>query len=207
MLRALITKTANLKHCRVIKAIILVGFYGFLRLSNLAPHSRTSFDPSRHLTGSDLFFTQDYVKILLKWSKTLQTRDKAHVITLPRLKDNLICPRNALKCLFKLYQMSSATSLFQIHTSSGWVPLIDSIVRKSLSALNVALGLNPHHFTFHSLRRSGATFAFKAHVPIQDIKRHGTWSSECVWTYIQSDHASGEKLANSLAFTIDDKCL
>ena len=203
ILRALITKTANIKHHMVIKAIILVGFFGFLRLSNMAPHSRISFDPSRHLTGSDVFFTQDYVKILLKWSKTLQTRDKAHVITLPRLKDKLICPRNALKCLFKLYPMLPSTSLFQIHTSKGWAPLIDSIVRKSLSALNVALGLNPHHFTFHNLRRSGATFAFNAHVPIQDIKRHGTWSSECIWTYIQSDHASGEKLAKSLASTID----
>ena len=206
MLRALISKTANLRLGKVIKAIVLVGFFGFLRLSNLAPHSKTSFDPSRHLTGSDVFFTQDYVKILLKWSKTLQTRDKAHIITLPKLKDTSICPWLALKCLFQCYQMSSTTSLFQIHTSSGWAPLIDSIVRKSLADLNVALGLNPHHFTFHSLRRSGATFAFKAHVPIQDIKRHGTWSSECVWSYIQSDHASGEKLAKSLASTIAHKC-
>ena len=206
MLRALISKTANLKLGKVIKAIILVGFFGFLRLSNLAPHSKASFDPSRHLTGSDVFFTEDYVKLLLKWSKTLQTRDTAHVITLPKLKDRSICPWAALKCLFQSYQMSSTTSLFQIHTSSGWAPLIDSIVRKSLSALNVAVGLNPHHFTFHSLRRSGATFAFKAHVPIQDIKRHRTWSSECVWTYIQSDHASWEKLAKSLASTIAHKC-
>ena len=129
--------------------------------------------------------------------KTIQTRDKAHVLTLPKLKDKLLCPRTALKQLFKLYYMSPLTSLFQIQTSNGWVPLIDSRVRKSLSSLNVSLGLNPHHFTFHSLSHSGATFAFNAHVPIQDIKRHGTWLSECVWTYIQSDHTSGEKLARS----------
>ena len=99
--------------------------------------------------------------------------------------------------------MSSSSSLFQIYTINGWVTLIDSRVRKVLSKINVALGLHPNHFTFHSFRRSGATFAFNAHVPIQDIKRQGTWTSECVWKYIQADHSSGEELANSLATVIN----
>ena len=148
MLRALISKTANLKLGEVIKAIVLVGFFGFLRLSNLAPHSKTSFDPSRHL-----FFTQDYVKILLKWSKTLQTRDKVHVITLPKLKDTSICPWLALKCLFQCYQMSSTTSLFQIHTSSGWSPLPYSA--KIFIRSQCSLGFEPSPFHFPQLAQVG----------------------------------------------------
>ena len=67
----------------------------------------------------------------------------------------------------------------------------------------MTLGLDPHYFTYHSFRRSGATFAYNAHVSIQQIKRQGTWSSECIWRYIQSDHVSGEALAFSLAAIIN----
>ena len=53
------------------------------------------------------------------------------------------------------------------------------------------------------LRRLGATFAYNAHIPIQEINRHGTWSSDCVWQYIQSYHSSGEKLAYALPTSIN----
>ena len=100
--------------------------------------------------------------------------------------------------------MSSQTSLFQIPGSSDLNPVTDSRVRKTLKCININLGLSPAYFTFHDFRRSGTTFAYNSHVPIQDIKRHGTWSSDCVWRYIQSDHTSGEALANTLALSIDN---
>ena len=40
----------------VFKTVFLTLFYGFLRLSNLAPHSRSMFDPTRHITAGDLIF-------------------------------------------------------------------------------------------------------------------------------------------------------
>ena len=54
----------------VYRAVFLTGFFAFFRLSNLAPHSLSSFDPSRHLTGHDVFFTKKISKLLIKWSKT-----------------------------------------------------------------------------------------------------------------------------------------
>ena len=168
----------------VFRAIFRIGFFAFLRLSSLAPHAIASFDFTRHLTGEDIFFTKKFVKLLIKWSKTNQTRDKVQCITLPKLKNFLLCPHMALKSLYKLYPMSFSTSLFQIKTAQGWIALMDSRVRKALKSINVVLGLNPSYHTFHEFRRSGATFAHASHVPIQDIKRHGTWSSDRVWKYI-----------------------
>ena len=52
----------NLTCGKVLRAVFLTGFFGFFRLSNLAPHSLAGFDPSRHLTGQDLFFTKKLVK-------------------------------------------------------------------------------------------------------------------------------------------------
>ena len=99
--------------------------------------------------------------------------------------------------------MSDSTSLFQYHTCNGWVPVTDTRVRKILQKLNASLGLRSHYFTFHALRRSGATFAYRAHVPIQEIQCHGTWTSNCVCRYIQSNHESGESLADALYAVIN----
>ena len=131
----------------------------------------------------------------------MQNRDSVQILTLPRLRDSDICPRTALKALKKLYPMSDHSSLFQYYGPNGWSPLIDSKARKVLKSINVQLGLNPSHFTFHSFQRSGTTFAFNVHVPIQNIKRHGTWT--CIWRYIQADQSSGEMLASSLADAIN----
>ena len=75
----------DISFSEVFRAIFLTGFFGFFRLSNLAPHFISTFDPSRHLTGHDLFFTKKLVKILIKWSKSLQDRDKVQVISMPKL--------------------------------------------------------------------------------------------------------------------------
>ena len=75
----------DLTHGVVYRTGFLTGFFPFFRLSNLAPHSLSSFDPSRHLTGHDVFFTKKFVKLLIKWSKTIQSRDTVQCITLPKL--------------------------------------------------------------------------------------------------------------------------
>ena len=148
---------------QVFRAAFLLAFLAFLRLSNLVPHAVGEFDFTRHLTGHDIFFTSKYAKVMIKWSKTIQTRDRVQCLTLPKLSNRVICPYSALRQLFKLYPMSGVTPLLQI---------------------NIHLGLRPNFFTFHDFRRSGASFAYHSHIPIQEIKRHGTWSSDCVWGYI-----------------------
>ena len=132
--------------------------------------------------GEDLFLKK-FAKLLIKWTKTVQNRDKIHIISLPRLHSS-ICSVAALKRLTKLYAFSSSTSLFQYRNNKVWLPMTDSKVRKCLKYINVKLGLHPSFFTFHSLRRSGATLAYNSHIPICDIQSHGTWSSDCVWRYI-----------------------
>ena len=166
-----------------------LDFFAFMRLSNLAPHSLSTLDPSGHLTGHNVFFTKKIVTLLIKWSKTLQTRDKVQCITLPNLQDPLICPFLALKELFKLYPMSSHSSLFQLPSSSGSSPLTDSRVHKTLKLVSLKLG-----FHFPSIHM----YQYKIE---KDMERgHRT----CVWQYIQSDHSSGESIAVALASAINN---
>ena len=199
-----LVKLCNCTHMRLVfKAVFLTAFYGFLRLSNLAPHSRSMFYPTRHITAGDLIFSKRFVKIILKWSKTNHDRNKVQVLTLPRIKGSDLCPYKAFRTISAMYAPSSNDPLFQISTSSGWQVLIDSRIRTFLTQMNTKLGYPPHHFTFHTFRRSEAPLAFNSHVPIQQIKSHGAWTSECVWRYIQQDQVLGENIPSTLATVIN----
>ena len=90
MLEKISVACYSFKSPKVFRAIFLIGFFGFLMLSNLAPHSLATLDYTRHLTGQDLFFNHKLVKIMVKWTKTMQNRNTVKVICLPKLKKIII---------------------------------------------------------------------------------------------------------------------
>ena len=135
---------------KIYAAVFLIAYFGFLRISNLAPHSYGDLDPSRHLTPPDVKFSKKFMYLSIKWSKTNQFRDKVQVITLPRLKNSILCPVNALKHAMVLYNPAPNDPLFQIFSAGRWSVLIDSRIRKVLAKLNVKLGLPSNKYTFHT---------------------------------------------------------
>ena len=155
-------KCDSLPSGKVYRATLLLGVFAFLRLSNLAPHSVVAFDHTRYFTGQDIFFTKKYLKLIRMWSKTMQSRDKVQCITVPKLENKVICPFRAVKKLHALYPFTSTTSLLQVPSHQGLIPLTDSKMRKILKSINLALDLESNYFTFHNLRRSGATYAYNS---------------------------------------------
>ena len=133
--------------------------------------------------------------MLLKWSKTLQNRDQVRLITLPKLGASVLCPYKALQALYKLYNPGDNDPLFQCKTTRGFQVMTDSRVRKTLANVFNRMQLPKGYFTFHSFRRSGASAAFNANVPVTSIKQHGTWTSDCVWTYIQANESKAMEVS------------
>ena len=88
---------------KIFKAVFLLAFFGFLRLSSIAAHSLTSFDSSRHLCAGDIIFTKCFLKVIIKWSKTIQSRDKVNLCSLPRSKGSRLCPYQTCGKTLKLY--------------------------------------------------------------------------------------------------------
>ena len=199
VLNDIVTQCDHIYLGKVFKAVFLLAFLGFLRLSNIAPHSLTSFDSSRHLCAGDLIFTKHYLKVVIKWTKTIQARDKVHLLTLPRAKGSRLCPYTACRQALRLYAPGHNDPLFQYKIGSTWVVLTDTRIRKCLSKINTKLGFPRNYFTFHAFRRSGATLAYKSQVSVQHIKDHGSWTSDCVWSYIHKDHTAGENIASVFA--------
>ena len=80
----LVAQQCNRMHMgHIFKAAILLAFFSFLRISNLVPHSISGYDPLNIFHGGDLIFAPPVINILIKWSKTLQTKNK--VIKVPSL--------------------------------------------------------------------------------------------------------------------------
>ena len=182
----------------IFKSIYLVAFFGFFRLSNLVPHSIAEFSLLKHLTRGDIFFSPSYVIVLLKWSKTMQTNDQAMLIKLPVL-NNSLCPARALKKCLQLAPGSKNHPLFQFKCGNTWLPMTDNRVRSHLKNVLSLLNLETNYITFHSFRRSGASFAFNHNVSIQEIQRHGTWTSDCVWRYVSDSTDAGSQVASTFA--------
>ena len=182
----------------VFKAVYLTAFFGFFRLSNLVPHTISTFSLMKHLTRGDIFFSQKFVIILIKWSKPMQNNNQARLIKLPLLNNHL-CPFLALKRCLQIIPGSKNDPLFQFKSGSIWLPLTDNRVRSHLKNVLSLLNLPPAFITFHSFRRSGATFAFNHNVSLQEIQRHGTWTSDCVWRYVCDSMDAGSAVASTFA--------
>ena len=184
-LKQVIQVCMGMSNPRVYKALFLCAFFGFFRLSNLTPHTVNGFDPLKQFSGGDVIFGKKKVVLLLKWSKTLQDRDQVRSVVLPKLHNPLICPVRALQGIFQLYNPSPNEPLFQYPSPSGWI------------------SLPKNFYTFHAFRRSGASLAYQSNASIQQIKDHGTWTSECVWRYITMSKDAGHEVANVFRKTIN----
>ena len=78
----------------VFKALYLLAFYSFLRLSNILPHSVSPFDSTLYVGA--VIFAGQYAVVIIKWSKTMQDRSKVASISIPALVSASICPVSAL---------------------------------------------------------------------------------------------------------------
>ena len=88
-----------LEDAALFRAVFLLAFFGFLRMSNIAPHSRYKFDKNKHFLRQDITFPAPGAHILLKWTKTLQESTAHHFVQLPALSNPILCPVLALKKL------------------------------------------------------------------------------------------------------------
>ena len=120
----------------------------------MVPHIFTSFDLTRHLPRGDIMFSHDMAIVLVKWSKTMQARDKISRIRIPVLPGSKLCPMAALKRMLAIVPGSRDDPLFSICRQGQWLPLTDSIVRKHLKRVTCILSWQHLHMTFYTFRRA-----------------------------------------------------
>ena len=171
------------------RAIFLVAFYGFLRMSNIAPHSSKLFSQDIHFLRQDVIFAPPGIHLIIKWTKTLQDHKAHHVVQLPTISNPYLCPVRAVRSLLKTRPLPPTAPLFA-NSFPPFNQIIDTHIRDALKKILSKLHIPAQGHGFHTFRRSGATLAFDNNVSLQNIMSHGLWRSSAVWTYLQNASAA-----------------
>lgn len=192
LLRDLIKCATTSPHDLVFSCAFLFAFFLFASISNLAPASVSSFDPSKQLCRGDIVVTTFGLSISFKWSKTNQTGVKLLKLPLLYTSDPHLCPVRAyLRMCSCLPAPASAPAFFtgycagshKVITTTQFV----SVFCSQLARIGVH---NPSRFRGHSFRRGGATWAFHTSVPGELIQIYGDWASDAYKCYLEfSDEA------------------
>ncbi|KAL9985935.1 hypothetical protein ACROYT_G008391, partial [Oculina patagonica] len=82
-------------------AICLVAFYGMFRKSHLLPTAATKFNPSKQLIKADFKIFSWGTLVSVRWSKTIQFRERVVDIPLPYIPGSALCPTTAITNAFK----------------------------------------------------------------------------------------------------------
>ena len=74
MLNEIIHQCQFLSFPVMFRPLYPLAFFSFLRMSNILPHSTTSFDETRQLARGDIILNPQRAVVIIKWSKTMHNR-------------------------------------------------------------------------------------------------------------------------------------
>ena len=186
VLNSLILFCETTQHPLVFKALYLVSFFLFLRLSNLLPHSLSLFDSTRQLACGDMDMPWNQPRYCYgSGQKPYRIGSQFPPFHSLISGESTLCPIQPLTTMIQAYHASKNDPLFVTAKNSQPVPLTDSLAHKHLKKASSVFNISPP-LTFHAFRREGASWAFSHGVPLEHIMRHGTWHSNAIWTYLSS---------------------
>lgn len=168
------------------QAILLVGFFGALRRSELIA-----------IKFEHLNWQEDGVEILLPSSKTDQLHEGQYCVLPPGIPP--LCPLNALKNWLDRSQITSGYLFRRIlqNEQIGLHPLAPLSINHILKNRAKATGMTHlTHLSSHSMRRGLATCAARAGTPLHAIMRAGRWKqTNTVIEYIEASERFTENAA------------
>ena len=186
-------------------AALLCGWFAFFRRSNLVPPSAAKFDPTKHLTRGDFTFTSWGLIIAIRWSKTIQFRQRTLLIPMLRIPGHPLCPWVALKTYFNTIPTHDASPAFMTPDARGNLKtLTHSTLGSQLHRVLTLAGYQSSLYATHSLRRGGATFASGLqNVSSAQIQLQGDWQTAASMSrYTSSSLSQRMELARTMATAI-----
>lgn len=190
-------------HDIVAYSALLVGFYLFLRKSNLVPEGKNSFDSQKQLIRADLQIGENMILVVIKWSKVIQYKERELLLPLLPAKDITICPVFWLKLLMRKVKATDIDPLFALPVSHecGVTPLTYHDLSETYKGwVSKVTTLTSRH-TLHGLRRGGACHALEVGLAGEDLKILGDWASDAYMRYL--DLTLQRRVDNMVSFMKD----
>lgn len=168
----------------------LMGFHLLLRASNITAVSRTRFDPEINLCRRDFRIHQGLILVHIRWSKTLQYKERQLLIpVIPFTEPDISAERWFLYMISKIPAPPHAPAFcvpVKKNKQTQFMPLSYSQLSRLLKKWAEAANLPSDRFTSHCLRRGGASWLIENGVPDSVVKVLGDWRSCAFQNYIDS---------------------
>ena len=175
---------------------ILVGFFGMLRKDNITHGKTNAVNPMHGLRRGDICFGrlrsgQEVAWLRVRMAKNNTFGERTHTVPLVA-SGGPLCPVAALRQHIREFPAPPGSPAFVYSPAGGRrpVPLSHTAFVSRMKAMLLAAGHDPSRFAGHSLRRGGATLAFRLNCPVQFIKLQGDWLSDVVYRYHEVSSAS-----------------
>ena len=182
-IKALLSEKTPSYYYTTLWAMCCLAFFGFLSVSEFTIPTEGSYDPSRHLSLSDIAVDNRKKPRLLQLSLKESKADpfKQGVKVYVGATDSLVCPIQAV--LSYLGRRSKQPGpLFITKEGNGWTR---AMFRAGLKSLMENLKLDKRRYNTHSLRIGAATSASLAKLPDTHIQILGRWRSNAFKRYIR----------------------
>ena len=162
-------------------AAALAAFFGMLRRSNVLHNP--PFNSEIHLRRLDVRLFKWGLALRVRWSKTIQFRDRELLIPLPAMPSHPLDPVSAILKAFSLAPGAPDEGPAFV-SPSNFLPLSPARFSQILKSHIKKIGYDHHKYSGHSFRRGGATWAMRNHFPAEVIKFMGDWKSDAYMAYI-----------------------
>ena len=87
----------------MVKAALLLIYYGAMRQSEVVPQSQRAFNPTRHLTRRDVAVART-LAIRVKWAKNMQRYNQQRTLTMLPTGDPNTCPVQAVAAVLRAHR-------------------------------------------------------------------------------------------------------
>lgn len=193
------TLSASYNHAMLWSALLL-GYFGCLRASEFAM-SGSKYIASKHLSLSDVkvctLGITPYIALHIKNSKT-DTFSRGVKVYIG-CSGHEICAVCSMKKYLQLrttvFPHGEPDPLFVFQNGTA---LSKNLLAKQLKLLLLLAGIDPAHYSGHSLRAGAATDAAASGLPDWQISMHGRWASTTYQRYIRTPIEFRTSLARSI---------
>ena len=127
---------------------------------------------------------QDCLLVDIKWSKTIQFGQHSFQIPVLAIPESKLCPVSLYRRMIRIVKAGPEEPAFCLPGKQGPQPVQYALLQSYLKRLVRLAGWDPSAFSSHSLRRWGASFAFRAKVPGELIQVQGDWASDAYLQYL-----------------------
>ena len=149
------------------------------------------------ITGPDRMF------VVFKWSKTIQFGERVLVMPVVAVPNSKICPVTAYRHLSSLVKCKPEDPAFATIKNGKPTAISQGKFQEQIKDLVTKIGQDPTHFSSHSLRRGGASWASRCGCTADQIKVFGDWHSECYSIYIENSLEQRSLVAERMARGIE----